>query len=379
VEPGETTSCVGCHEQRTETILPTGNPQALLRGPSVIKPIADCPDVFDYPRDIQPILDRLCVDCHGYDRSERGGPYAGGVILSGDHGPIFSHSFFDMTINGLFSDGRNLPQSNYAPRTLGSSASKILKMIDGSHYGAKATVHEFTMLRLWIEAGATYAGTYAALGCGAIGGYREDVQVLNVDYDWPETRAAAQSMRRRCAGCHQGDLVLPTALSDEHGQSYWDAQTPRMDDPRLKTARHLVFNLSRPEKSLMLLAPLAKDQGGFGICKPATKDSRKWKGVFTSTADQDYRNILAMCSAGKSSLQTIKRFDMPDFQPLPSYLREMKRFGILPESFDASSPVDPYKLDQQYWRSLWHTPGDQSYNPPRIAVSVAADRRRKEF
>ena len=370
VVPGETTSCVGCHEQRTHTILPTDNLKALLRPPSEIKPITDCPDVFDHPRDIQPILDRLCVDCHDYDRTERGGPYAGDIILSGDHGPIFSHSYFDMTINGLYSDGRNLPQSNYAPRTLGSSASKILKMIDGSHYGAEATAHEFKMLRLWIESGAPYSGTYAALGCGVIGGYQEDAQVLNVDYDWPETKEAAKSIQRRCAGCHKGDMVLPTALSNENGQSYMGAQTPWMDDPRLKTARHIVFNLSRPEKSLMLLAPLAKEQGGFGICKPADKASRKWEGVFTSTVDQDYQNILAMCTAGKNFLGTIKRFDIPGFQPLPTYLREMKRFGILPKSFDTSSPVNPYDLDQRYWRSLWHTPGDATYNPTKVALNL---------
>ena len=36
------------------------------------------PDVFDFPRDIQPILDRHCVDCHGYEKTARGGPMPGG-------------------------------------------------------------------------------------------------------------------------------------------------------------------------------------------------------------------------------------------------------------------------------------------------------------
>ena len=33
---------------------------------------------------------------------------------------------------------------------------------------------EMKMLRLWIEVGAPYPGTYAALGCGSIGGYLEN-------------------------------------------------------------------------------------------------------------------------------------------------------------------------------------------------------------
>ena len=40
---------------------------------------------------------------------------------------MFSHSYYMLTIAGLFSDGRNQARSNYAPRTLGSSASRILK------------------------------------------------------------------------------------------------------------------------------------------------------------------------------------------------------------------------------------------------------------
>jgi hypothetical protein len=33
----------------------------------------------------------------------------------------------------------------------------------------------------------------------------------------------------------------------------------------------------------------------------------------------------------------------------------MKRFGILPESFDAAKDrLDPYATDRKYWESLWH-------------------------
>ena len=40
----------------------------LRRPPDVIKPYPDMPDVFDFPRDIQPILDRHCVKCHHTDQ-----------------------------------------------------------------------------------------------------------------------------------------------------------------------------------------------------------------------------------------------------------------------------------------------------------------------
>ncbi|HID78096.1 MAG TPA: hypothetical protein EYP56_19145 [Planctomycetaceae bacterium] len=349
VQPGELVGCVGCHEQRTQSFLPTGNLMATSRRPSRIEPIADCPDVFDFPRDIQPILDALCVDCHGYEKTERGGPYAGRVILTGDHGPMYSHAYFTMTVRQLFSDGRDLAKSNYPPRALGSSASCILKMLDGSHHGVVATPHQKKMLRLWIEVGAPYPGTYAALGCGSIGGYAQN-QLVNTDFDWPTTQAGADVIKRRCAGCHQGNDVLPLSLCDERGISFWRFD---VNDPRLKLSRHIVFNLSRPEKSLLLLAPLDAEAGGWGLCRTPEGEPAR---VFADTADADYRKLLAMVAAGKENLQRIKRFDMPGFRPRPEYLREMRHYGILAPDHPDDAPVDPYQLDRLYWESLWYRP-----------------------
>jgi len=349
VQPGETTSCVGCHEQRTETFLPGGNLMALARKPSRIEPIADCPDVFDFPRDIQPILDSLCADCHGYEKTERGGPYAGQIVLTGDRGPMFSHAYFTMTVHRLFSDNRNEAKSNDAPRSLGSSASRILTMLDGSHYGVEAGEHQKKMLRLWIDLGAPYPGTYGALGCGSIGGYQQN-QLVNTDMDWPTTQAGAEVIDRRCASCHRDANVLPRSLSDERDVSFWRFS---LDDPRLKLSRHIVFNLTRPQRSLLLLAPLAEQSGGFGLCR---NDDESAANVFSDTADPDYQKLLAMAAAGQENLATIKRFDMPGFQPRPQYLREMKRYGVLPPSHPDDAPVDPYELDRRYWESLWYRP-----------------------
>ena len=347
VQPGESTSCVGCHEQRTQTFVPKRDLMALARRPSRIQPAEDCPDVFDFPRDVQPILDRLCVDCHGYEKTSRGGPYAGKVVLTGDHGPMFSHAYFTMTVRQLFVDGRDLAKSNYPPRTLGSGGSRILKMLDGSHYGVKASQHQKRMLRLWIEVGAPYPGTYAALGCGSIGGYQQN-NLVNTDFNWPTTKTGAEVIRRRCASCHQGNDVLPESMSDERGISFWRFD---VEDPRLKLSRHVVFNLSRPEKSLLLLAPLAKQSGGFGLCRDEQDNPAA---VFADTADPDYRKLLAMAAAGRQNLQAIKRFDMAGFRPRPEYIREMRRYGLLPADHPDLAEVDVYKLDRKYWQSLWH-------------------------
>lgn len=352
VQPGEVTSCVGCHEQRTQTPgAASTRTLAMGRAPSRIEPIPDVPEVLDFPRDIQPILDALCVNCHGYEKTAAGGPRAGRLILSGDRGPLFSHSYYMLTIARLFSDGRNQPRSNYAPRTLGSSASRLLKLVDGSHYGAKATDKQKRWLRLWIETGAAYPGTYAALGTGMIGNYAEN-QPINLDLDWPTTKAAAATIERRCASCHdQPARLLPRSLSDERGVSFWQ---PSLEDPRLNTSRHIVFNLSRPEQSLLVLAPLAPAAGGWGLCRDSK--TKQAVTVFADTTDPDYRKLVAFCAAGKARLEEVKRFDMPDFRPRIDWVREMTRYGILAANTTPAGVADVYATERAYWESLWYRP-----------------------
>ena len=168
---------------------------------------------------------------------------------------------------------------------------------------------------------------------------------MNNDSRRAATVAARAVITRRCDSCHTGAMRLPHALSDENGISFW---TPKWDDPRLtKWHRHLLFNLSRPEKSLFVRAPLAKEAGGFGMGKDG-------KAVFKSTDDPDYKLILAMIQDGHDVLEKVKRFDMKGFRPPKPYLREMKRYGVLPETFDVDrDPVDPYELDRRYWALDW--------------------------
>jgi hypothetical protein len=249
----------------------------------------------------------------------------------------------------LFADGRNQPKSNYEPRALGSSNSRILKMIGGSHHGVHATREQAKMLRLWIDAGATYPGAYAALASGMIGNYIENNQV-NTGADWPETKAAHDVINRRCNSCHnQPALLLPKNLADEREVSFW---MPSMDDPRLRMSRHIVWNLSRPEKSLMLLAPLAEAAGGFEHCR----DAKSGRTVFENAHDPDYKAILALAARGKAFLDDNKRFDMAGFTPRREWLREMQRYGILPATLCRDDVKDAYVVEQDYWRSLWQKP-----------------------
>lgn len=364
VMPGEVQSCVGCHEERGTTPdnkFVSGRLMSLRRAPGRPEKIEGIPEVFDFPRDIQPILDKHCVKCHNYKERK------GGIVLTGDRGPMFSHSYITLTLSRQFSDGRNLARSNYPPRALGTSNSPLMKKIDGSHHKVTVSKQEENMIRYWIETAACYPGTYASLGNGSIGGYQQNEQV-NLDKDMPTAAAMREALNKRCAACHNDNTKrpLPQNISHEIGLSFWRFD---MRDPRLKFSRHLVFNLTEPGHSLMLLAPLSKKAGGLGLCKrneaggpvPAPGAGVNPSGneaVFETTDDPDYQAILAHIRAGKAYLENeLTRFDMPNFRPRREYFREMKRYGILPESFDpGKDKFDVYELDRKYWESLWYKP-----------------------
>ncbi|MEI7902641.1 MAG: hypothetical protein WCK89_20515 [bacterium] len=341
--PGERQGCTGCHEERASApklYATRGLTLAARREPSSIDASGRAFDVPDFPRQIQPVLDRHCVRCHNPDDRK------GGVDLCGDHGPMFSMGYYSLVSRGQVADGRNEAKSNYAPYALGSGGSPLMKKLDGSHHDVKPSPAEIAAVALWLDASAPYPGTYAALACGMIGGYQQNNQNIENDTEWPATRNAQPVFKERCSSCHKS---LPRTLSDESGLSFWQ---PSMSDPRIRYNRHALFNLSRPDKSLMLRAPLAQAAGGLGLCTNANAAA-----VFASSDDPAYRTLLAMIDAGRTRLEQIKRFDMPGFRPRPEYVREMKRYGILPASSDPDKdPVDVYALDRLYWDSFIYKP-----------------------
>jgi hypothetical protein len=348
VMPGEVMSCAGCHEDRAKA-PPGPTPslvEALRRSPSKIEPFAGFPDVMDFPRDVQPILDRHCVRCHNYEQRD------GKVVLAGDLGPHWSHSYFNLLAHRQVADGRN-GLGNQPPRTLGSSASGLLRKVEGSHHEVKVSPEEWRTLWLWIESGAPYAGTYAALR------NKQDQTVAG--------QAAGRVFRegkvleRRCNSCHQADaadtmksIAIPFNYEQRRASRnklpYPTAVYERLvfeNDPIARFSPNILVNFTRPHFSPILLGPLSKEAGGFGSCGE----------VFKDTADPDYQLLLAAIERGKAELNAKPRFPSPDFKPNPQYVREMKKYGILPHAFDlAQDTLDVYEADQAYWRSFWFMP-----------------------
>jgi len=292
---------------------------------------------MDYHRDVQPILDKHCVRCHNAD------DYKGRVSLTGDHTPRFCESYWTMLQWGLISDGRN-EYGNRAPRTIGSSASRLFEKTGGAHHKVHLSPLESKTLRMWIDSSAAYAGTYAALGSG----------MFPVSFP-------VEAMTRRCARCHGHEAPKDKIIGGHKTAFRFGKNGPAI--PLVGTLMHLRdvraklgyykfgwarppqahCNLSQPEKSLLLRAPLAKKAGGFGLCGEA---------IFDSPDDADCQAILAAIRNAAGRHNKAKRFDMTGYRPNDYYLHQMVRYGILDAMPAPDETVDPYAVDRAYWSSF---------------------------
>ena len=163
-----------------------------------------------------------------------------------------------------------------------------MKKIDGSHHGVKVSERDRRMIMQWLDASAPYAGTYAALGCGFVGGTKSR-EPYNPMVGRAVNGPAQKVAKNRCAACH----ATPGNLGNSAPIHFHNKADPR-NRRMWKFGRHYIFNLTRPEKSLYLKAPLAKEAGGLGLCTNALG-----KAVFASTDDPDYKTLLALVADAK--------------------------------------------------------------------------------
>jgi hypothetical protein len=158
-QPGERRSCIGCHELRSHA-PPPRRPAALAAAPRALQPQPGetGPRMVHYPADVQPILDRHCVRCHGGQQPK------GGLDLSGTLTKLFSVSYENLINKRLVNHIDVDPRSAYIPAepplTFGSHRSKVVQQVLSGHQKVGLAREEFVRLVTWIDANAPYYGTY---------------------------------------------------------------------------------------------------------------------------------------------------------------------------------------------------------------------------
>ena len=319
LQPGETMACIGCHEERIDApsnLTRTPVLQATRRAPARPVPIPGVSSIIDFPRDVQPILDKHCISCHSPEN------YGGKLDLTGDKTARHSMSYTRLTLHGQWVvDNRNRPMSNFGPYEMGSGASTLLKYLEPEHHGVNLSQEEKNVIRLWIDTSATYPGTYASLRSGAY------YPIIN-----------CTPLVQRCGECHASEETRAGTVRPWEGWHF----------PR----HHLswggtVVNFSHPELSFLLRAPLAKEAGGLGICSRI---------IFENKDDPVYRETLRSIERTHQQLIEGKRFGMPGFRPNSDYIREMQKYGFVKKDLGSEELFDYYQAEREYFDSFYYDP-----------------------
>jgi len=153
VQSGETTGCIGCHEDRRNAPKNTMQavPIAMKREPSKLNGWQGQTKLFNYLEQVQPVLDRNCVRCHDYDKE------AGEKLnLAGDLDFVFNTSYTELWRKGYIKAIGAGTSHIQQPYTWGSHKSKIIDMIKNEHNDVKLSTEEFERIVTWIDLNGPY-------------------------------------------------------------------------------------------------------------------------------------------------------------------------------------------------------------------------------
>lgn len=154
--PGEVNGCIGCHEDRISTVPSSGRPKALNKKPVEIEPWQGKEPVnFSFSEQVQPILNKHCVQCHDFDNKNRNK-----LVLAGDKNMYFNAAYINMYVNKAITLIGGGPAQIQQPYSWGSHASKLTSIIDNNHKGINLTLKEKEVLYTWMDLNGVYYPVY---------------------------------------------------------------------------------------------------------------------------------------------------------------------------------------------------------------------------
>jgi mono/diheme cytochrome c family protein len=162
LQPGESVSCVGCHEQRSNAPLSHRTTLAKSRPPSEITPGPDGSKPLSYPILVQPVLDKHCVSCHSSATP------AGKVALTGGAQGRYSVSYNALIGRVSFSSWGGKPgdfrvvnsEPLSQPGFFGARGSALMKLLLQGHHNVALSREDTERLVTWMDANALFYGTF---------------------------------------------------------------------------------------------------------------------------------------------------------------------------------------------------------------------------
>ncbi len=153
VQPGEHTSCIGCHEPR-HTAPPRVAPLAAAREPSKIAPGPEGSWPLDYRVLVQPVLERHCVACH-----KRGGKdptFDLTAARSYESLVGYGKPSLREHVQARYHQGRSTPGAGAA------ATNALWPLLEAGHYDVRLDGDDRRRLVVWMDTYAQRLGSFDA-------------------------------------------------------------------------------------------------------------------------------------------------------------------------------------------------------------------------
>jgi len=151
VQPGQTFTCIGCHEPRNMSPSST-SPLALTREPSKIAPGPDGSWPLDYQELVGPVLEKHCVRCH--KPGTEGEQYDLTPGKSYDCLVGYGKPSLRDHVLARYNEGRSKAGAGAA------QTSALLALLRNSHYEVQLSVDDWERLVTWMDTYAQRSGSF---------------------------------------------------------------------------------------------------------------------------------------------------------------------------------------------------------------------------
>ncbi len=151
VQPGQTYSCIGCHEHRA-TAPPAHPAVAAEREPSRIVPGPAGSWPLDFHALVQPVLDQHCVRCHGPQpgkaKCDLTAAKAYDALVHYGSPSLAAH------VRARYQEGRSIPGEGAA------ATSPLAHLLEKGHYEARLSAAQWDRLNTWMDTYAQKQGSF---------------------------------------------------------------------------------------------------------------------------------------------------------------------------------------------------------------------------
>ena len=184
--PGETVSCVGCHEDQNQIPIPKRTIASQIKPHQLQTPEGGVRS-FTYELEVQPILDRTCVACHNENSKIdlRGGQMDTKYPRFGRQ---WSKSYLAI-MPYVYRQGPEAEMYVLKPYEYHATNSELVRLLSKGHHGVELTDKEWRTLYNWIDFNAPYHGAFTNISkIGNFNQYDRRMELMqkynDIHVDW---------------------------------------------------------------------------------------------------------------------------------------------------------------------------------------------------